>query len=135
MNGYRVLEARHGAEALEISSRHTGPIHLMVTDVVMPQMSGRELAQRLLPLRPEMRVLYMSGYTDDAIVRHGVLGAGMAFLSKPFTPYALASKVREVLDGTRAGVPAGDNGGPVRPEAVAPAAERPEGLGSKPSRI
>jgi CheY-like chemotaxis protein len=98
MNGYNVLEARHGVEALEISERHRGPIHLMVTDVVMPQMSGRELAQRLQPLRPDMKVLYMSGYTDDAIVRHGVLGAGMAFLSKPFTPDALALKVLEVLD-------------------------------------
>jgi CheY-like chemotaxis protein len=98
MNGYNVLEARHGVEALEISERHQGPIHLMVTDVVMPQMSGRELAQRLQPLRPDMKVLYMSGYTDDAIVRHGVLGAGMAFLSKPFTPDALALKVSEVLD-------------------------------------
>jgi len=98
MNGYHVLEARHGAEAIEISERHRGPIHLMVTDVVMPQMSGRELAQRLLPVRPDLRVLYMSGYTDDAIVRHGVLGAGMAFLSKPFTPDALAVKVRELLD-------------------------------------
>jgi CheY-like chemotaxis protein len=98
MSGYHVLEARHGAEALEISERHQGPIHLMVTDVVMPQMSGRELAQRLAPVRPDMKVLYMSGYTDDAIVRHGVLGAGMAFLSKPFTPDALAAKVREVLE-------------------------------------
>jgi PAS domain S-box-containing protein len=98
MNGYNVLEARHGVEALEINERHQGPIHLMVTDVVMPQMSGRELAQRLQPLRPDMKVLYMSGYTDDAIVRHGVLGAGMAFLSKPFTPDALALKVIEVLD-------------------------------------
>ncbi len=97
MNGYNVLEARHGVEALEISERHQGPIHLMVTDVVMPQMSGRELAQRLQPLRPDMKVLYMSGYTDDAIVRHGVLGAGMAFLSKPFTPDALALKIHEVL--------------------------------------
>jgi CheY-like chemotaxis protein len=98
MSGYHVLEARHGAEAIEISERHRGPIHLMVTDVVMPHMSGGELAQRLQPVRPDMRVLYMSGYTDDAIVRHGVLGAGMAFLSKPFTPDALALKVREVLD-------------------------------------
>jgi len=98
MNGYHVLEARHGAEAIDISERHRGPIQLMVTDVVMPQMSGRELAQRLQPVRPDMRVLYMSGYTDDAIVRHGVLGEGIAFLSKPFTPDALALKVREVLE-------------------------------------
>ena len=99
MSGYVVLEARQGAEALEISNRHAGSIHLLVTDVVMPQMSGSELAQRLATLRPEMKVLYMSGYTDDAIVRHGVLASGIAFLSKPFTPDALALKVREVLDG------------------------------------
>ncbi|HUG36162.1 MAG TPA: ATP-binding protein [Candidatus Limnocylindrales bacterium] len=98
MNGYHILEARHGLEALEIAQRYEGPIPLIVTDVVMPQMSGRELAQRLALLRPEMRVLYMSGYTDDAIVRHGVLEAGTAFLSKPFTPDALAAKVRELLD-------------------------------------
>ena len=121
MNGYHVLEARHGAEAIEISERHRGPIHLMVTDVVMPQMSGRELAQRLLPVRPDLRVLYMSGYTDDAIVRHGVLGAGMAFLSKPFTPDALAAKVRELLDSP----PAPANlPGPETP-AYAQAAARP----------
>jgi len=98
MNGYEVLEARHGAEALKISERYQGTIHGMVTDVVMPQMSGRELAQRLATLRPDMRVLYMSGYTDDNIVRHGLLDAGIAFISKPFTPDALAVKVREVLD-------------------------------------
>ncbi len=98
MSGYEVLEARDGADALRISGRHRGPIHLMVTDVVMPQMSGRELAQRLAALRSDMRVLYMSGYTDDAIVRHGVLDAGIAFIAKPFTPDALAAKVREVLD-------------------------------------
>jgi two-component system cell cycle sensor histidine kinase/response regulator CckA len=102
MSGYRILEARHGVEAIEISERHDGPIHLMVTDVVMPQMSGRELAQHLAPLRPDMRVLYMSGYTDDAIVRHGVLEADTAFLSKPFTPDALAAKVRGVLDAAPA---------------------------------
>ena len=118
MSGYHILEARNGAEALEISQRHEGPIHLMVTDVVMPQMSGRELAQRLAPLRPEMRVLYMSGYTDDAIVRLGVLEAGTAFLSKPFTPDALGAKVREVLD-----TPRGDAGA-ARRGATAPTAAR-----------
>ncbi len=97
MNGYTVLEARHGREALLLSDAHQGPIHLMLTDVVMPKMSGRELAERLVPRRPEMRVLYMSGYTDDAIVRHGVLEEGIAFLQKPFTARTLALKVREVL--------------------------------------
>ena len=111
MNGYAVLEARHGAEALEISARHGSRIHLMVTDVVMPQMSGRELAQHLAGTRPDMRVLFMSGYTDNAIVRHGVLEAGTAFLSKPFTPDALAAKVREVLDAPRPG--GGSPGAPV----------------------
>ncbi|HEX4995762.1 MAG TPA: response regulator, partial [Methylomirabilota bacterium] len=118
MSGYVVLEARQGAEALEISNRHAGPIHLLVTDVVMPQMSGRELAQRLATLRPELKVLYMSGYTDDAIVRHGVLASGIAFLSKPFTPNALALKVREVLDGVADGAAAGPSvtpGGHGRP--------------------
>ena len=98
MNGYRVLEAHDGQQAIELSRAHPGPIQLMVTDVVMPQMSGRELAQHLGRARPDMRVLFMSGYTDNAIVRHGVLEAGTAFLSKPFTPDALAAKVREVLD-------------------------------------
>ncbi|HXJ78191.1 MAG TPA: ATP-binding protein [Candidatus Methylomirabilis sp.] len=96
-SGYRVLEAQ-GAEALHVSAEHPGPIHLMVTDVVMPGMSGRELAQRLTLLRPDMQVLYMSGYTDDAIVRHGVLDSGIAFIAKPFTPDALAAKVRAVLE-------------------------------------
>ncbi len=109
MTGYTVLEARHGAEAVEVATRHAGPIHLLVTDVVMPQMSGRELAQRLATLRPDLKVLYMSGYTDDAIVRHGVLASGIAFLSKPFTPDALALKVRELLDGV-ADAPAASGG-------------------------
>ena len=103
MNGYAILEARNGSEALDIVAAHTGPIHLMVTDVVMPHMSGRELAQRLATVRPETRVLFMSGYTDDAIVRHGVLEEGTAFLSKPFTPDSLSTKVREVLDAGRTG--------------------------------
>jgi CheY-like chemotaxis protein len=99
MDGYSVLKARDGEEALRVCEQHEGPIHLMVTDVVMPGMSGRRLAERLEPLRPEMKVLYISGYADNAIVRHGVLEPGLAFLQKPFTPSALARKVRQVLDG------------------------------------
>ena len=101
IQGYEVIEAGQGAEALALAAGHEGPIHLLITDVVMPEMSGRELAKRLVPLRPEMNVLYISGYTDDAIVRHGVLEAGMALLPKPFTPDALAAKVREILDTPR----------------------------------
>ena len=98
-NGYTVLEASRGDEAVEISQRHSGPIHLLVTDVVMLGMGGRELAERLESIHPEAKVLFMSGYTDDAILRHGVLEAGTAFLQKPFTPEALAVKVRNTLNG------------------------------------
>jgi hypothetical protein len=77
---------------------HLGPIHLLVTDVVMPELSGPELAKRLAVTRPQMKVLCMSGYTDDSIVRHGVLTTGVAFIQKPITPASLAQKVREVLD-------------------------------------
>jgi signal transduction histidine kinase len=96
--GYRVLEARNARHALELAQEHAGAIHLLVTDVVMPELSGRELAEQLVALRPDSKVLYTSGYADDAIVRHGVLEPGIAFLPKPLTPASLAHKVREVLD-------------------------------------
>jgi len=100
-NGYTVIEARNGAEGLLLGERHQGPLDLLLTDVVMPRMSGRELAERIAPLRPDLSVLYMSGYTDDAVIRHGVLGADTAFLQKPFTPAALVQRVRETLDLAR----------------------------------
>jgi PAS domain S-box-containing protein len=97
-SGYTVLEARNGREALELWERDRTPIHLLLTDVVMPEVGGRQLAEWLLPMNPQMRVLYVSGYTDDAIVRHGVLEAETNFMQKPYSPLALARKVREVLD-------------------------------------
>jgi PAS domain S-box-containing protein len=97
-HGYKVIEAGTPGEALLSCEQHTGTIDLLLTDVVMPKMSGPELAKRLAVGRPEMRVLCMSGYTDDSIVRHGVLEAHFAFLQKPITPDTLTRKVREVLD-------------------------------------
>ena len=95
--GYTVLEASQGEEALRVSAQHQGPIHLLLTDVVMPGMSGRELAERLTPLRRETKVLYTSGYTDDAILQRSALDPEAAFLQKPFTPDAVVRRVREVL--------------------------------------
>jgi PAS domain S-box-containing protein len=96
--GYNVLDACSGEEALRLGREHGDPIHLLLTDVVMPETSGKEIAQRLTSLRPATRVLFMSGYTDDAIVHHGILDSNVEFIQKPFTPVALARKVREVLD-------------------------------------
>jgi PAS domain S-box-containing protein len=96
--GYTVLEAPQGTEALKICEQHQGTIHLALIDVIMPQMSGRTLAERLEPLAPEIKVLYMSGYTQDTIAHHGMLSKEVFFIEKPFNPATLASKVRRVLD-------------------------------------
>jgi len=106
--GYRVLSAASGEEALGVASLHAGGIDLLVSDVIMPGMSGAELARRLGPVRPQMKVLFASGYTADAIAHHGVLEDGTEFLQKPFTPGELESKVRAVLDGATAEVVGGD---------------------------
>jgi two-component system, cell cycle sensor histidine kinase and response regulator CckA len=97
-NGYFVLEAHHGTEALRVALQHKGPIHLLLTDVVMPQMGGRVLAERLKTFRPGIRILYISGYVDDATIQEGVSNPGTSFLQKPFTVETLSRKVRELLD-------------------------------------
>jgi nitrogen-specific signal transduction histidine kinase/ActR/RegA family two-component response regulator len=96
--GYTVLEAPNGKTALEIARKRHTPIHLLLTDVVMPEMSGRKLSEAFLATRSDAKVLFMSGYTDDAIVRHGVMTAGVEYLQKPFSGDALLRKVRDVLD-------------------------------------
>src|SRR5437763_3989386 len=96
--GYTVLEAPDGEAGLRLAQRHRGVIHLLLTDVVMPRVGGRELAEQLARLRPDVKVLYASGYTDDSVVRHGILESGTAYLQKPFSPESLARKVRDVLD-------------------------------------
>ncbi|HEX2165758.1 MAG TPA: response regulator, partial [Longimicrobiales bacterium] len=98
-HGYRVMEAANGAEALRTLGSYDAEVDMVVTDVVMPVMGGRQLVEALKPLRPSTRVLYVSGYTDDAVIRHGIQRADVAFLQKPYTPQELAAKVRHVLDG------------------------------------
>jgi two-component system, cell cycle sensor histidine kinase and response regulator CckA len=99
--GYSVLEASHGEAAMKLAAAHQNRIHLLITDVVMPGMSGRELAKHLCQVRPGIKVLFLSGYTEDAIMHQGVLDCGTAFLQKPFSLQALSRKVREIL-GTAA---------------------------------
>jgi CheY-like chemotaxis protein len=98
MQGYRVLEASNGGDVFSVCDQHEGPFHLMITDVVMPEMKGPELAKRLSSSYPEMKVIYMSGYVEDVLSRQGILEKGMEYIQKPFTVNELARKAREVLD-------------------------------------
>jgi DNA-binding NtrC family response regulator len=100
-SGYRILSAADGQQALQTARQHPGPIHLLLTDVVMPGMNGRVLGERLAPSQPGMKVLYMSGYADSFIAGHGVLESGTHLLHKPFSQEALTRKVRELLDAKR----------------------------------
>jgi CheY-like chemotaxis protein len=100
--GYKILSAASGGDALVLCEKHSGTIDLLLTDVVMPQMSGRELADRLTMARQGLKVLYMSGYTDNAIIHHGVLDPGIRFVGKPFSAAELTRKVREALEEGKA---------------------------------
>ena len=100
--GYNIMEASSATAAIDLVEKYPDSIELLLTDVVMPQSGGRQLAERLLRLRPNLKLLYMSGYTDDTIVRHGVLKSAAPFLQKPFTTEALACKVRQALDDSTA---------------------------------
>jgi two-component system, cell cycle sensor histidine kinase and response regulator CckA len=97
-SGYQVLEAGNGEEGLKLARSHSGPLHLLVTDVVMPKIGGRELAEKMNVLRPNLKVVFISGYADDEAFRRTLQQAGIAYLQKPFTPSALANKIRQVLD-------------------------------------
>lgn len=106
-HGFQVLSAATGAEALSTAGSHGGTIDLLLTDVMMPEMNGCVLAERLLVQRPSLRVLFISGYAENVIAEHVALVGGSAFLGKPFKPKALVTKVREVLDAPRGGLPRG----------------------------
>jgi DNA-binding response OmpR family regulator len=122
--GYRVIEAADGAVALQIAVAHEGVIHLLLTDVIMPGMNGHELAQRLSEIRPNTKVLYMSGYTENVIGRNGTLDAGVRLLQKPFTLRDLNSKVREVLDSSVLGTEAAGKIAQTRPQPAQSRAQR-----------
>jgi CheY-like chemotaxis protein len=96
--GYTVLEAESGTKAIRLCESHADPIHLLISDVIMPEMGGRLVAERVTAISPQIKVLFFSGYTDDAVVRHGISKSEVAFLQKPFRLEGLALKVREVLD-------------------------------------
>jgi CheY-like chemotaxis protein len=100
--GYKVLQAGSGTEAMQVVAAHTGRISLLLTDVIMPAMGGRQLADQLTAREPQLKVVYMSGYTDDAVIRHGVLESSAGFLHKPFSSNALLRKVRDAIDEGKA---------------------------------